>query len=135
MEQIFFDEKSKTFLLHTETSSYAFGISPQGLPIHLYFGSLLRGFEDLPDPEQVWNCFYKEGTKSTYTRQEYPAFHASHYTENALLVSYPGGARNTRLHFVESNIRTHDSGEILEVKFQDTLHKLDVSLFYKVYHN
>jgi hypothetical protein len=47
-QSIQFDESRKVWLLNTRVSSYAMGVSPEGLLQHLYWGGPLWRLADVP---------------------------------------------------------------------------------------
>lgn len=133
MKQIFYNERTQSFLLQTGNASYALAISDNmRLPVHLYFGAPLGGTEDLPEIGDI-RCYPGRKCRNAVSLQEYPAFCAAIYTDSCLQAIHASGARNTRLRYHSFRITKTENAETLELLLMDESHLLDVSLFYTVY--
>ena len=87
---IIFDEEKKIFLLNTEHTSYAFGISVAGLPVNLHWGGRIDRLEDLPAPEEsTWFSLSHYCSRAKQSRLEYSFYSPGFHYEPCLKLSAP----------------------------------------------
>lgn len=87
---IIVEEEKKIFLLNTEHTSYAFGISAAGLPVNLHWGGRIDRLEDLPAPEEsTWFSLSHYNSRAKQSRLEYSFYSAGFQYEPCLKLSAP----------------------------------------------
>lgn len=132
---IVMDTISNCYLLHAGKSSYAFKISEDGLPVHLYWGGRIDRIKDLPGLERIRRYRHRTRNKSILANQEYPCWNGAIYTEPALKVTRPDGARNSKLVFESCETISDETSETLIIKLNDMYYPLEIKLFYRVYND
>ncbi len=133
MTQIVADRENRRFLLTMQDSCYAFGISEEGIPVHLHWGGTLRDIGDLPEIQEVRNFTHRPRNRNLLAAQEFPGWDGALFTEPALKVTRPNGVRNVRLRYRDFEIRHETDSETLLIHLTDLFSALDVTLFYRVY--
>ena len=150
---ILFDEQEKIFHLKTDTTSYLFGLSENGLLLHLYWGEALEpgvSFSQLLQARDRSFCATDvPGRLSTDSLpMEYPTFGSADLRTPALHVQYANGSRITRLVYASHAIvngkpplpglpatyaEAGDDVQTLEVTLKDSRTGLCVVLSYSVF--
>ena len=152
-----FNSEKKIFKLDTSESSYVFGITDHGVPVHYYYGAAV-GDDDLAylstrwghsgvqaKPHYAGTSIFHLGTQPL----EYSTFGTGDYRPTALRVKSPSGQGATDLAYVSHKIykgkpdvegmpETHaaeDEAETLELLLTDSFTGLYVTLFYTVFEN
>ncbi|GEM49141.1 alpha-galactosidase [Deinococcus cellulosilyticus] len=121
-------EGAHGWILETANVAYAFGLNEAGHLAHRYWGKKLPRVEDYPlalVPESEISFV----NPPHLTREEYPPYGGLRYSEPAFKVSSEQGTRDSVLSFVDSDL----NGHILNVRFQDRLTGLQVTLHYRVH--
>ena len=109
---------------------YVFEITSDGYPVNLYYGKMLKDYNDLPMGDIY---FFRNGTEGRIPndgfRREYTANGNGMYYEASVEPVFDDGIRGCELvyktHFVKNNS--------LEVVLEDKVHSLEVSLHYVTY--
>jgi len=140
-----------TFSLTNNIFSYVFRVSPEGLIEHLYYGGPLQN----PEQVSIHHLRTQRETSSVFEGhqhlnlsglpQEFPSFGTSDYRFPALHGRNSDGNTIFSLQYKKHKIvkekprlkklpsaRGGDS-ETLVITLEDTLHKLEVELFYTIY--
>jgi alpha-galactosidase len=114
------------WIIETDHSAYAFGLTPGGLLAHLYWGNRLNSPTDYPDaPLEV---FWPFNTSGQWIPEEYPAPSGLKYVEPCLKVTFADGTRDTVLVF-ESAVELEN--EVLLIRLRDQNYPLHVNLYYR----
>ena len=119
----------QSWLLVTEKSTYALGVTEEGLILNLYWGARLTSFAGLPAP-QIAHGRGSQETRLTLSREEYPAFGGLRYGEIAAKATFADQTRDIDLRFVSAEIREQDGLPELYVQLSDAVYPLLVSLSY-----
>jgi alpha-galactosidase len=112
------------FALHTESTSYAFTVSPEGLVRHLHWGGRIPAPDIIAEP--LWAVSTNDLIHDI-TAQEYPPHGRFRYSEQSLMVRFADGGR-------ELDLGYHDhttDGDSLVVHLRDPK-GLEVDLHYRV---
>jgi len=118
----------KVFLLTTQQSSYAMGVSPDGQLQHLYWaGPLWRAADLKAAPEK--RDISSFDPHQMLEAEEYPAWGGPRYYETALKVTRADGDRDLVLHYVSHKI----DGNRLEITLRDIHDDIEAQLSYRVY--
>lgn len=120
-------KERKTWLLHGRHTTYALGVTPSGLVVHLYFGVSLPRKEDYPLPSDFPIAVPFSGTEEN-SCEEYPGWGGLRYTEPSLKASQADGARDLLLHYEEFSL---DDDELI-VRLSDSVRSLTVELSYRM---
>ncbi len=126
-QTIQYSESRKIWLLTTPHSSYAMGVSPDGLLQHLYWGGPMWRIEDIPaaatrrdissfDPHEMLE------------NEEFPGWGGPRYYEPALKITRAGGGRDLVLHYVEHRFQGND----LDILLKDIRDDVEATLHYRV---
>ncbi len=120
---ITYNATKRLWILETQNTGYAFGISGDGHIKHTYWGARITRTKDYPDlsehqknPWWDWN-------------DEFPVRGEGHHTEECLKVRYNDQVRDVVLACQNHKI----SGDSLVVTLVDEAYKLEVDLHYRVY--
>jgi len=128
---IHYQADKRSWILVTEQSSYALGITPEGLVLHLYWGPRLLSFVGLPDP-QLPHERTAQHPNLTVAREEYPVFGGLRYGETALRAIFVDGTRDLDLRFADFEIIEQALLPELRIRLRDTVYPLHVTLHYKI---
>lgn len=147
---IFFDENLRTFFLESKDVTYSFKINEAGFLQHLYFGKRIER-EDLsfaPPINTEWRIhgtYIKENGKifnlNAYPN-ECPTYGRSDYRESMLAFDFDGvrvGDLVYDSHYIInekptlSGMPSIKGGQTLVVLLVDTIHNVEVKLFYTVF--
>ena len=85
------------WVLETKTTGYAFGINDAGRLTHRYWGLRLPYREDYPDAANPPEYASFNGS-AHLTREEYPGYGGTNYTDPCLKVMFADGVRDLVLH-------------------------------------
>lgn len=141
------------FALSNAKFSYVFRVSPEGILEHLHYGGALSNPLNVPvhhvrTQRELMSYYQGEPFYSLLdTPQEFPCFGTSDYRFPAFHGRNSDGNTVYDLKYVGHKVKTKKprlkhlpsarggKSETLIVKLRDTLHKLDVDLFYTIYEN
>lgn len=150
---IFYDEKKHTFTLHTENATYQMQVDPYGFLLHLYYGRKTKGCMDylLTYADRGFSGNpYDAGADRTYSMdvlpQEFPCQGTGDYRSPALTVKNADGSYGCDLRYQGYEIKKgkyglkglpavyagEEEAETLEIRMEDPVTKLRVSLLYGV---
>lgn len=117
--------KKKIFILETDNTQYAIGISGNGV-MHLHWGKkcCIDDFEDFATQEENSNH-----SELDFCKTEYIPFGGTMYRECALKCNFADGCRDTTLEYEDYEIKTNT----LKIKLRDKHYDLKVNLVYKVF--
>ncbi len=127
------------FIIETENTSYVIilrSANIEGTSERLtavcngYFGKKLLKPEEVPDDYYCLsgNCKYLEGA---FEVQEYPAYGAKYFENEALKVKFSDGVRDLRLTYKSYEI--NETGDELKISLEDIYYPFSVRLCYKIY--
>lgn len=119
------------WILETDHTAYAFGVTPNGVLVHTYWGVRLAGAADYPAAVDVetWAAFSGATHRAP---EEYPAYAGTKYVEPCLKTTFADGVRDTVLHFVEAEVQ--QAGKpMLRVTLHDVHYPLAVTLCYRLH--
>lgn len=127
MEMIQFDQDRNLWVLQTENTAYAFGLSAEGALCHTYYGPRLPFLSDYPGarlyPEQSsFDC--REGLSP----EEYMSWCDSKYTEPCIKATFSDHTRDVVLKYAGFSAE----GDSLSVTLRDAAYPLRVELRYRV---
>ena len=89
---ILVNESKKIFVLQTNNTEYVFGIDPEGLIRHLYWGNKIGNDADFEMP--VLNEVSTNDPVYEITPEEFPVFGGLRYSENCLKVCFNDKTRD-----------------------------------------
>jgi len=118
----------KVFLLTSQQSSYAMGVSPDGQLQHLYWAGPLWRADDL-GPAKEGHEISSFDPHQMMEAEEYPGWGGPRYYETALKVTRADGDRDLVLHYVSHKIE----GDSLEITLKDIRNDIEAQLTYRVY--
>ena len=125
---ITYSPDKKLWLITTEFSSYAMGVSPDGQLQHLYWGGPLWRIEDLPAAAQQRDISSFD-PHQMLENEEYPGWGGPRYYEPALKITRADGDRDLVLHYVTHELR----GNELDITLKDIRDDMEATLHYKAY--
>lgn len=127
---IIYDAKRKAFLLQTDNTSYAFGLSPYGLFINLHWGGRVKTIDDVPEPLET-HYFHQSSSayRARFSRAEYPANAEGFHLEPCLKIEKPDKLVHLALRYASHDIH----GDHLQVVLKAKDYPLHVILHYRVY--
>ena len=116
------------WILETDHSAYAFGLTGDGLLAHRYWGLRLPAQTDCPPAitSAGWASF---NGPAEVTPLEYPGYAGSSYVEPCLKISFADGVRDVVLGYSISEVL----GDELRIHLLDAVYDLNVTLHYRVY--
>lgn len=147
---IIFDEKNKVFLLNTENTSYAVGITPLGYLKHLHWGEAisctddfllapgylveknLMGIHNDYEPDEL----LKKNEKENFLQrldEEYAGWGGYNYNDPGIKINYADGCRDLLLRYHSHAITDDAGGSLLMIRMKDNVYDFYVELFYKIY--
>ena len=150
---IIFDEKTRTFTLNTDETTYQMQIDAYGFLLHLYYGKTARGCMDylLTYHDRGFSGNpYDVGRDRTYSMdalpQEYPCLGNGDYRSSALIVQNENGTYSCDLRYKSHDIRdgkygipglpavyaAEDEAQTLEIVLEDNVTGLEAVLLYGV---
>lgn len=110
--------------------SYAFGITPDGRLLHLYWGSALSSDASLlPLAQAQLKPLSPSGgvDKNAYPTYEIPTMEPGDYADPLLLTTHPDGVRSLRLEYKSHEIQDNE----LIVTLRDRVYPFEVEAHYK----
>jgi alpha-galactosidase len=119
------------WVLNSEKSSYALGISHDGLVLQTYWGPRLLTLEDIPEPPLTMERAAQDADPSNMP-EEYPGYGGLRYREIAAQVTFTDGTRDLDLRFAEADIVASTRLPELHIKLQDATYPLQVTLTYQL---
>ncbi|GGR18569.1 alpha-galactosidase [Deinococcus ruber] len=116
------------WILETDRTAYALGVSPEGAVVHTYWGPKLPRVQDYPRPgvTKEWASF---NLPAHLLREEYPGQGGAKYTEACLSATFPDGTRDLDLRYVSAE----QVGDTLKIHLNDAVFSLAVTLHYRVH--
>lgn len=150
---IIFDERNRTFTLHTKGSTYQMQIDSLGCLLHLYYGKRINGCMDylLTYADRGFSGNpYDAGYDRTYSLdvlpQEFPCLGTGDYRSTALIVQNADGSFGCDLRYKSHVIKKgkyalsglpavyaeQDEAETLEILLEDTVSGVQALLYYGV---
>ncbi len=118
------DGERPVFALHTETTTYCFCVTDEGLLRHLHWGGRISLDDLIVEP--IW-ALSTNDLIDDIVAQEYPAHGGFRYCEQCLMLRWPDGGRETVLRYQGF----HVDGRSLVVSMHDAF-GVDVDLHYEV---
>lgn len=128
---IHYDAERKSWLLITEKSTYALGVTPEGLLLNLYWGPRLVSFADLARPQLARERSSQEPGLNN-TLEEYPVFGGLRFGETVAKAAFFDGTRDIDLTFVEAHINEQTTLPELHIQLRDRVYPLLVTLHYQL---
>jgi alpha-galactosidase len=125
------DPTRRLWALVTAQSTYAFGMTNDGLLMHLYWGPRLVSLADLSPADLKPERSSQEPALAKAT-EEYPPFGGLRYGETAAKITFADGTRELDLRFAASEITERDGLPAIIVTTRDAAYPLTVQLCYKV---
>jgi alpha-galactosidase len=121
----------QTWILETEHTGYVFGINPQGILAHGYWGKRLPNLTDYPSPPVMdkWASF---NDAVHLTPEEYPTICGMKFTQPAIAMCFSDGVRDFRIKFESSEQISGDNPEIC-LNFCEEQYPVRLSLHYRLY--
>jgi alpha-galactosidase len=119
------------WILATNATGYALGLTQAGLLAHRYWGARLPAATDYPTtPEPVGASSFD--SRAHLTPEEYPGHGGIRYVDPCLKLAFADGVRDLVLRFGRATI---DDGEIPELRIElvDAFYPFQVTLIYRVY--
>ena len=128
--QFEFEEKRRIFAIHTQRSSYVFGINERDRLQHLYWG----------EPVTIDDCapLLRGRSHSSFDAEvdmeaeEYSFWGGVNYDEPSLKVRMPDGVRDLSAGYVRREIREEDGRPTLVIVLKDRVYPLEAHLLYRV---
>ncbi len=127
-QSIEFQADRKIWLLKTQASSYALGVSPEGLLQNLYWGAPLWRIDDLPSAAKPRGGSSNDPPEM-FDAEEYPGWGGPRYYEPALKLTRADGNRDLVLHYQSHKI----TGDNLDITLKDIGYDIQVTLHYHVF--
>lgn len=124
-------QANNLWILETQQTAYAFGLTPGGLLVHSYWGVRLRDLGDYPRPQDVAPYASWSGP-AHLSAEEYPAYAGVKYTEPCLKATFSDGVRDTVLSYQGGQV-VPDRPDTLRIVLQDVYYPLQVALYYRVH--
>lgn len=97
------DVAGSTFGIHTETTSYVFGVTGEGLLRHLHWGGRIELGDVIVEP--LWELSTNDLIQDV-TPQEYPGHGRFRYNEHCLAIVFADGGRELDLRYAGYDIGT-----------------------------
>jgi alpha-galactosidase len=119
----------QSWLLVTEKSAYALGITEEKLVLNLYWGARLASFEGLPTLQTSHGRSSQE-PRLTFSSEEYPAFGGLRYGEITAKATFADQTRDLDLRFADAEIGEQNGLPELRVQLRDAVYPLQVNLSY-----
>lgn len=126
------DPKRTLWALVTEHSTYALGVTREGLIMNLHWGARLSTLADLPDPNLV-QPHSSHDTALTSMAEEYPGFGGLRYGELAARVVFADGVRDLDLRYEQAELLSTDARRPeLVLSLRDQQYPLTLLLRYQL---
>ncbi|GCE30726.1 alpha-galactosidase [Dictyobacter alpinus] len=120
-----------SWMLVTKHSTYAVGITSEGLLLQLYWGTRLPNFADLPEA-QIPHERSSHDVALTLAREEFPAFGGLRYGELAAEALFADGTRDMDLRYQDAEIGERQGLPELRLHLRDAIYPFEVILSYRV---
>lgn len=121
-----------SWALVTERSTYALGVTGEGLVVNLHWGARLAALTDLPAPVLAVDRASQDPALSNLY-EEYPAFGGLRYSELAARVEFADGVRDLALRYERFELTESDMLlPRLTLYLRDSHYPLTVALHYQV---
>ena len=125
----YFNE-SRTFLINTQNSTYAFCVNDDNTVTNLHWGARVDYDIDMPKAEEIREtCEWNDSPH--VKRGEFCAWGGRFYQEPCLKVTFSGGVRDCML--IYDSHKISESADELVITLKDKVYPLYVDLFYKIY--
>lgn len=124
------DPKRPLWAVVTERSTYALGVTGEGLVINLHWGSRLATLADLPDPSLPREHSSQDPVLND-TPEEYPAFGGLRYNELAARAVFSDGVRDLDLRYERFEL-TSENTPTLTIYLRDQHYPLTLLLRYQL---
>lgn len=125
----YFNE-SRTFLINTPNSTYAFCVNEDNTITNLHWGARVDYDFDMPKAEEIREtCEWNDSPH--VKRGEFCAWGGRFYQEPCLKVTFSGGVRDCML--IYDSHKISESADELVITLKDKVYPLYVDLFYKIY--
>ncbi len=121
----------QSWLLVTEKSTYALGVTEEGIVLNLYWGARLASFAGLPAPHIASGRASQE-PGLTFTPEEYPAFGGLRFGEIAAKATFADQTRDIDLLFADAVIGERNGLPELRIQLRDAVYPLLVTLTYQL---
>ena len=121
----------QSWLLITEKSAYALGVTEEGWVLNLYWGARLASFAGLP-ASQISHGRSSQEPRLTLSNEEYPAFGGLRYGEIAAKATFADQTRDLDLRFARAEIGEQNDLPELLVELHDAVYPLSVRLSYRI---
>lgn len=115
------------FVLHTNKSTYAFGVDNEGLLRNLYWGSKVESNDDFEMP--VLTEVSTNDPVYEITPEEFPVHGGLRYKETCLKVTFADGTRDLLYKYEGYRIEENE----LVINLKDVHYDFEINLHYKVY--
>lgn len=125
------DPTRPVWALVTARATYALGVTPEGLVLHLHWGGRLGALMDLSD-SALGRAHSSMDPMLHLAREEYPVYGGLRYGEFALKATFADGTRDLDLRFAAAEIGEDDGLPALTLHLRDAVYPLRVSLLYRV---
>jgi alpha-galactosidase len=127
-QSIQYDESRKVWLLNTRVSSYAMGVSPDGLLQHLYWDGPLWRMADVPaaKTEEDISSF---DPHEMLENEEFAGWGGKRFYETALKITRADGDRDLVLHYQSQRV----DGDKLFITLKDIKDDIEAELEYRVF--
>ena len=121
----------RSWVLETDHTAYAFGLSPSGALVHTYWGARLNQVGDYPAAldKETWASFIGPGHR---LQEELTAYAGASYVEPCLKTTFADGVRDTVLRFDGADVVAGDR-PTLRVTLRDDTYSLAVALHYRLH--
>lgn len=120
-------KKNKIFGLHTNNTSYVFGVDSLGLIRHIYWGEKINDLDEFSLSEL---CEVSTNDPVyEITPEEFPVYGGLRYKEHCLKVSFSDGTRELVYKYIGYEIKEEE----LIINLADTHYNFQINLHYKLY--
>ncbi|EFH82668.1 alpha-galactosidase [Ktedonobacter racemifer] len=121
----------RSWLLVTENSTYALGVTEEEYVLNLYWGARLSFFSDIPAASMPPDRSSQD-VSLALAPEEYPAFGGLRFGELAAKITFADQTRDADLRFHDAEIGEQDGLPALRILLQDAVYPLQVALLYQV---
>jgi alpha-galactosidase len=131
---IHIDAARRIWMLVSEYSTYALGVTEEGYILNLHWGPRLAKLEDLTAPSLITNRSSQDPSL-TSAPEEYPVFGGLRYGETAAKVEFADGVRDLDLRYEKFETQAADERDglpTLTIALRDTAYPLLVTLRYQL---
>jgi alpha-galactosidase len=123
--------EKRIWMLVTEQSCYALGITGEHLVLHLYWGPRLTSCAGLPEPH-LPDDRAAQSPALTVATEEYPIYGGLRYAETVARAQFSDGTRDLDLSFVDAAIVEQATLPTLHIHLRDKVYPLLVTLRYQL---